>query len=250
MFAAPATARVQLCGPFVVELAGRRVEDALPGRQGRLLFAYLALARHQRVSRSALIAALWGERPPASAGTALNALVSKVRAAVGPEVLRGRTELALVLPEPAHVDVEVAVASLHTAETAVAVGDWQRAWAPSLTAHFVARRGLLPDCDAPWIEAWQHRLGDIDARALECYATACLEVGGTELPGAERAARELLAIAPLRETAHLLLMRVLEARGNTAEAVAAYERLRRLLRDELGVNPCRVAQDTYARLLA
>jgi hypothetical protein len=33
--------RVQLCGSFAVELSGRRIDNMLPGRQGRLLFAYL-----------------------------------------------------------------------------------------------------------------------------------------------------------------------------------------------------------------
>lgn len=241
--------RVQLCGAFAVELSGRRVDGLLPGRQGRLLFAYLVLSRHQRVPRDALVDALWGETPPGSAATALNALVSKVRAAVGQDVVRGRTELQMVLPEPARVDVETAVAAVHVAETAIAVRDWRRAWSPSLTAHFVARRPLLPDTDAPWASSWRRRLADVDARALECYATACLRIGGTELPGAERAARSLLEIAPLRETAHLLLMRTLAARGNVAEALAAYERLRVLLREELGVSPCRAVQDAHAQLL-
>lgn len=60
--------RVQLCGTFAVELSGQRVDDMLPGRQGRLLFAYLALSRLQPVSRSHLIDALWGDDRPADAG--------------------------------------------------------------------------------------------------------------------------------------------------------------------------------------
>jgi DNA-binding SARP family transcriptional activator len=119
-----------------------------------------------------------------------------------------------------------------------------------LTAQFVARRQFLPEAgDQPWAEAWRRRLDEMHVRALECYATACLELGGAELPGAERAARELLEVAPLRETGHLLLMRTLAARGNVAEALAAYEQLRVRLRETLGVNPGRAVQDTYAELL-
>jgi DNA-binding SARP family transcriptional activator len=241
---------VQLCGTFAVELAGRRVDQALPGRQGRLLFAYLVLSRLQRVPRDALVDALWGDSPPATAGAALSVVISKVRAAVGPDVLRGRTELSLALPEPAYVDVETAASALHAAESAVAQRDWRRAWTLSLTAQFVARRGFLPETDAAWAQAWRRRLAETRSRALECYATACLELGGPELPGAERAARELLEVAPLRETGHLLLMRTLAGRGNVAEALAAYENARVLLRDELGVDPCRALQDAYADLLA
>ena len=242
--------RVQLCGTFAVEMAGQRLDPMLPGRQGRLLFGYLAVSRPQRVSRDALVDALWGDSPPSAAAAALSVLISKVRAAVGPEVLRGRTELSLILPEPAHVDVETAASAVHAAESAVARQDWRRAWMVALTAQFIARRPFLPESDAAWVESWRNRLSETYARALECYATACLELGGAELPGAERAARELLEVAPLRETGHVLLMRALAVRGNVAEALAVYERLRVLLREELGVDPCRAVQDTYADLLA
>lgn len=57
--------RVQLCGSLAVEVCGRRAETALPGRQGRLLFAYLAVNRQRSVSRDELADALWASgRPP------------------------------------------------------------------------------------------------------------------------------------------------------------------------------------------
>ena len=46
-----AGAKVQLCGRFVVELEGRRVEGELPGRQGRLLLAFLVANRDRTVTR-------------------------------------------------------------------------------------------------------------------------------------------------------------------------------------------------------
>lgn len=245
----PEPTRVQLCGAFAVELRGHRVEQALRGRQGRLLFAYLVLFRHQEVSRDALIDALWGDEPPAAASSALNALISKVRAIVDPDIIVGRTHIRVALPEPAHVDVEMAFAAVHASESAISQGDWVRAWAPALTAHFVARRGFLPEADGAWADTWRRRLSEVDIRALESYATACLELGGAELPAAERAARSLIELAPFRETAHLLLMRALVARGNVAEAVAQYDRLRILLRDELGVSPSPAVQEAWSALL-
>ncbi|HEX5906747.1 MAG TPA: DNA-binding protein [Propionibacteriaceae bacterium] len=170
--------RVQLCGTFAVELSGQRVDDMLPGRQGRLLFAYLALSRLQPVSRGDLIDALWGDDRPADAGGALNALVSKTRAVVGGDVLRGRTELILALPEPARVDVEAALSMLHAAESAVASGGWRRAWSPALGALIVAQRTFLPEAEeAPWAEVWRRRLTDVRVRALESYAKSCLGIG-------------------------------------------------------------------------
>jgi SARP family transcriptional regulator, regulator of embCAB operon len=242
--------RVQLCGAFAAELNGRRVDTAFPGRQGRLLFGYLTVVRPERVSRDALIDALWGDSPPAAAASALTVLISKVRGVVGPDVLRGRSELSVVLPEPALVDIEVAVSAVHAAESAIAVHDWRRAWPLALTARFVARRRFLPDATSSWADGWQDRLTDVHVRALECYATACLRLGGAELPGSTRSARELVDLAPLRETGHLLLMQALAAQGNVAEALAVYERLRVLLREELGIDPGQAVQEAYADLLA
>jgi DNA-binding SARP family transcriptional activator len=59
----------------------------------------------------------------------------------------------------------------------------------------------------------------------------------------------LTALAPYRETAHLILIEALERRGNVAEALLAYERLRVLLRDELGIAPrpaCRRSTGGYS----
>jgi SARP family transcriptional regulator, regulator of embCAB operon len=243
------TARIQLCGTFVVEMNDRRITAAFPSRQTRLLFAYLVLCRPHPVTRDALVDALWGDSPPASAGSALSVLISKLRTAIGGELVRGRTELSIVLPVQTEVDVETALAALHTAESSVALGDWRRAWFSALTAQFIARRTLMPDASAPWVEAWRDRLADVRVRAVECYARTCLELGGPELPAAERASRELVGLAPLRETGHLMLMRSLAAAGNTAEALAAYDRLRVLLRDELGISPSSDLQDTYRALL-
>ena len=50
---------VQLCGRFVVELEGRRVEQSLPGRQGRLLFEFLVLNRDRPLTRGELVEAVW-----------------------------------------------------------------------------------------------------------------------------------------------------------------------------------------------
>ena len=89
--------RIQLCGRFVLELDGRRAEAALPSRQGRLLFAYLALNRDRAATRDELVEALWPYATPAAAPSALTVLVSKLRAALGTQLLCGRSDLR---PEP------------------------------------------------------------------------------------------------------------------------------------------------------
>ena len=100
-----------------------------------------------------------------------------------------------------------------------------------------------------WVDEWRRSLDDVRLRGLECYAEACLGIGGAELPAAERAARELVQAAPLRESGYGLLMRALEARGNAAEALVVYESARERLREELGTSPAEALQSIHRRLL-
>ena len=244
----PAT--VQLCGRYVVELDGERCEARLPGRQGRLLFGYLVLNRDRGVNRDELVEAVWPRELPRDPFDALAALLSKLRAVTGDDYLPSRGEVQLLLPPDARVDVERALTALHGAESACALEDWPRAWSTSLSALAVARRTLLGELEAPWIDEWRARLDETLVRALECYAKACLGLGGTELAGAERAARQLVAAAPLRESAAALLMRTLEEQGNAAEALLVYESLRQRLRDHVGATPGEALQAAYRRLLS
>jgi SARP family transcriptional regulator, regulator of embCAB operon len=241
--------RIQLCGRFVLELDGRRIDDQLPSRQGRLLFAYLALNRDRAVTRDELVDALWPYAAPAAAPSALTVLVSKVRAALGAQTLTGRGELRLNLPPDARIDIEDALEAVHEAQSAIALGEYRRAWGPALRAQFITRRPLLPEHDTPWLDQWRQRLDDVHDRALEAYAASCLGVAGTELPGAERAARNLVARSPMRETGYALLMDALAAQGNVAEAMRVYDRARTILDQELGITPGRAIREAHARLL-
>jgi len=244
--AAPAL-RIHLCGPLVIEREGRRLDRELPGRQGELVFAYLACNRHRPVHRSELVDAIWPE-PPAAADGALNALVSKLRRVLGAGAVDGRSTLQLRV-ENAWVDLESAAEAVHRAESAVAVGDWGRAWGPSLAALFTAQREFLPGHDRPWVDQERARLADIHLRALEAYGSCCVEIGGTELAAGVRAGRELVRLAPLRESGYQLLMRALASQGNVAEASRVYTDLCATLRDELGVPPCAATRSVHDRIL-
>jgi SARP family transcriptional regulator, regulator of embCAB operon len=117
-------ARIQLCGRFAAEIDGSRIEDALPGRIGRVLFAYLVLNRGRPLPRGMLLMAGWGEDAPAEAGNALSVLLSKLRHGLGAEHLRGRAEIELLLPPATFVDAEAALEGAHRAESSIAEGRW------------------------------------------------------------------------------------------------------------------------------
>jgi DNA-binding SARP family transcriptional activator len=241
--------RIQLCGRLVVRLAGTRIENRLPGAKGRLLFGYLVLSRARRMTREQLLTAVYGEEASPEQTSSLSVLLSKLRAVVGSEVLTGRSEIDLVLARDAFVDVEAAFEGIHRAETHVARGEWAEAWGPAGVAYHVASRPLLQGHDIPWLDEWRRRLEDVRLRGLECLATARLELGGPALIQAEGSARQLIELAPFRENGHRILMEALERQGNVAEALRAYEQLRALLRDELGVEPSTHVQRVYRRLL-
>jgi DNA-binding SARP family transcriptional activator len=245
----PRATRIQLCGRLVVELCGRRVEDALPGAKGRLLFAFLVLNRDRRMSRDELLTAVYGEEASPDQQPSLSVLLSKLRGVIGREFLAGRSEIELVLPPDAFVDVEAAREALHRAESHVAAGKWAESWGPAGVAYHVSRRPLLQGEDRPWLDEWRRRLDDLHLRGLECFAQARLGLGGPTLPQAEDAARRLIELAPYRETGHQILIEALERRGNVAEALLAYDRLRVLLRKELGVAPSPSMQSVHRRLL-
>lgn len=233
----------------MVQLGGRRREQMMPGRIGRLLFVYLVLNRTRDVAADELVEALWSDAAPPGADATLRTLVSKLRRALGTEVLGRGGAYRLSLPGDTQIDLEAALDAIHRAETAVATGDWPRAWGPSQVALFTARRGFLPDEQAPWIERQRHELAEIELRARECYAASCLGIGGIELPGAERTARRLVEREPFRESAYRILMSALAASGNVADALRVYDRLSSLLRDELGVNPGPQSRELHRELL-
>jgi DNA-binding SARP family transcriptional activator len=245
-----ARTRVQLCGRLVVELDGRRIEDDLPGAKGRLLFAYLVLERLRRIPRDELLAAVYGDDASLEQHPRLSVLLSKLRTVLGPELLHGRSELELLLPPGAFIDVEAALEALHRAESHIAAGEWGEGWGPAGVAYHVARRPLLQGHDTPWLASWRRRLDEVSVRGLECLAEARLGLGARTLAQAESCGRQLIELAPYHESGYRILMEALEQRGNVAEALLVYDRLRTLLREELGIAPGPALQAVHRRLLA
>ncbi len=238
---------VRLCGPLSIRVDERDVTSRLPGRQGRLLLAYLALNRERACARGELIDVLWPEEPPAAADAALSALLSKLRRALGDGALSGRSELQLTPGAPVVIDVEEAGASARRAEAALQNGEWNAAVAAARDALAACAGDFLADCDGPWLFEQRRTLDGLRVRAYEVLADASLR---SSAPAeAADAARAAVALAPFRETAHRLLMEAHEAAGNPAEALRAFEDLRRFLREELGTAPGPAAMAVHERLL-
>lgn len=232
-----------------MRVGGRRIERELPGRQGRLLFAYLAINRDRVASRAELAEALWPGQLPSAPDLALSALLSKLRRLLPDGALEGRGQIRMELGGHARVDVEAARNGIHRAEALIAARAWQASVGPTLVAHNISQRRFLPGEEAAWIEETRRELDEIRSRALECTARRSLGLGGPELAVAERTSRRLIDVSPYRESGYAVLMEALESQGNIAEALRVYERLRRLLREELGAAPSPTVQRVHERLL-
>ena len=247
--------RISLIGRVTVELDDDVLDESqLLGRQGRLFFAFLVAEHTRPVPRDELAEALWGEAPPVTWEKALTVLASKLRRVLAERGVADPSLLTsafgcyrLELPEGTWVDVLEATRAADIAERALGEGDLDRAREHGSLASSLLQRPFLPGEDGPWVEAKRRDLADARERALAILADANLRAG--DAPAAVSAAEQLISLAPLRESGYRLLMEAHAASGNRAEALAAYERCRQLLADELGAYPSPETDATFRALL-
>jgi len=241
---------IDLLGRFAVRRDGRAVEPTeFGGRRVRQLVRILAAERGRVVSRDALIEALWGAQLPADPGTNLNVVVNRARRALGmAEAIQtaGGGYLLREGPEIL-VDVERFEELIRQAGAARTRGDDATAASAARAALELWDEPLPEDAYADWAGPHRDRLERLHQDALEVSAEALLATGNTH----EAVARAAQAVArqPLREPAYLLLVRAYAADGDHAAALASYHDLRRMLADELGIDPSPDATALYEELL-
>jgi DNA-binding SARP family transcriptional activator len=238
-----------LFGGLQIRLEGDDVADRLPGRQGRMLMAYLVLNQDRPVSRDELLDVLWPSRPPAAPEAALSSVLAKVRRSLGRDVIKGRQALVLQLEPDDRLDLKVVGEQIARAERALAERDLAAALQAAQTVLEIVSVPLLPDLDGEWIQTWRRHFDELAARALEIVAGAALGLGDRHLPTAERAAAALVARDAFREGAYALLMQAQAQQGNVAQALRTFEQVRVLLREELGTSPSASLVTLHERLL-
>ncbi|MFG1701305.1 BTAD domain-containing putative transcriptional regulator [Nonomuraea sp. NPDC049309] len=222
--------RVGILGPLRVagsEVGGARV---------RALLIRLALAPGRVVTADRLIDDLWPGDPPAHPSAALQSLVSRAR----------REAPGLIASHPAGYLLDVAADEVDAwaFERLVRQGDVRRALALWRGAPLADAAGL-PFAAGPAARLEELRLTALAARiAADLDLTTARPTGSSAAPptgpGPEELVaelEELVAAYPLREPFHALLVRALTVVGRRAEALAAFERIRNALADELGVDP-------------
>jgi DNA-binding SARP family transcriptional activator len=246
---------IRLCGGLEVVVDGDPISDApLAGKQGRLAFGFLVANRDRLITRDELAELLWAERLPESWSASLSAVISRVRKQLSEAGLDGATALAnvgdgyeLTLPHDVVVDWELALTAIDDAEIALAKGDVSAAIEAAATAARLAAKGFLAEGGA-WVDKQRSAAQDVCVRAALVTAEGHLANGAANR--AVEAARSAVAIDELREAGYRLLMRALDASGERAQALRAWERCRVLLADELGVDPSPETEAVYLEILS
>src|SRR5262245_5755135 len=223
-----------LLGPVEVRANGAPV--ALGGAKPTALLADLALRLGQVVSVDKLVDDLWGDGAPAKAAHAVQVYVSQLRKALGPTLIETRASGYTLTLDPELSDVHRFARLSDDGRAALQAGDATGA-ADSFRAALALRRGpaLADFAYEPFAQLEIARLEELHQLCVEGRIEADLALGrhAELVPELET----VVASEPLRERPRALLMLALYRCGRQADALASYQAARRLLDDELGIEP-------------
>src|SRR3569833_2334767 len=233
------------------------VELDLGTPQQRAVLTVLLLRRGRPASAEDLIDALWGDEPPARAMTAVRTYASRLRAVLEPERVARQKATVMVsdagggyaLPLPrTSLDLARFEDGLAAAERARRAGDPVAAAGSLREALGVWAGEPLSGIHGAWADAQRVHLEEQRLTALETLYAIELETGRAAESVADLT--ELTTEHPLRERLRCLLMLALYRCGRQAEALGVFADTRRVLVEELGIDPGPELTGLHARILA
>lgn len=233
---------VRVLGPAGVHRRG--AGDLVRDGHLRTLLAALAAHANEPVGEAELVAAVWGDTPPANPRDSLETRLSRLRSVLAPEAEVGWTEHGYVLRvDPGRVDATRFERLVGQARAASP----QRAVRLLVRALALWRGPALPELRRAGLDHPRaRRLTELGTRAVEDLAEHELRLGRHE--AAATRLLEAFAANPLRERMCALTMWALHSCGRTAEALAQYELLRTRLATALGVPPSLECGAVYRRI--
>ena len=244
--------QLRLLGNLEIRRSGNLVTGFVSNKVQALL-CYLAVTGRPHL-HPVLAGLLWGELPEASAQNGLRQALTNLRQLVGPHVNITREDVAFNLNIPYQLDVQafeecVAGAQVQSTKTGPGIERLEEAVAlyrgDFLEGFYVHHAPAFED----WALAQHARLHELAVQALHALAAHHAQLGQPGRAAAIDFTTRLLALEPWREEAHRQLMLLLAAGGQRSAALAQYETCRRLLAEELGVEPSEEIRETYARLV-
>ncbi|MEZ3182136.1 winged helix-turn-helix domain-containing protein [Streptomyces pimonensis] len=215
------------------------------GARLRALLTVLALRPGRVVPVALLVDEVWDGDPPADATGALQALVGRLRRTLGPDEIASVDGGYRLTAAPDDIDLHRFERLAGDGLRALADGDPAKAAVVLDDALALWRGPALPGLPDRTADAARLETRHLDV--LRARHTAALALGE-----AEQSLPELTALCdghPLDEPLQALRLRALRDTGRTAEALAAYEDVRRLLADRLGSDPGAELRALHAELL-
>ncbi|MER5460260.1 BTAD domain-containing putative transcriptional regulator [Streptomyces sp. NPDC002668] len=225
--------RFSVLGPVRAWRGGEALPSGSP--QQRALLAALLLRDGRTATASELIDAIWGEDPPSQALAAVRTYASRLRKVLSADALVSESGGYAIRVRRDALDLATAQELAVEAEKARAAGDRGQARALVNKSLGLWDGEPLANVPGPYAENQRARLEEWRLQLLETRLDLCLEVGAHAEAVSELTA--LTAAHPLRERLRELLMLALYRSGRQAEALAVYADTRRLLAEELGVDP-------------
>jgi DNA-binding SARP family transcriptional activator len=241
--------RFRILGPIEVWAGQSWIGISAP--KWRSLLATLLLNPGQAVSTDRLISELWGDQPPDKPANLVSIYVHRLRRLLDdPEgrVLTTRAPGYQLRLEPGDLDAGRFEALVGQGRQALNAGNFRRAAEVLAESQALWRGPVLADVPvSELIMAEASRLEESRLTALELRIEADLGCGLNAQLVPEL--RRLAADHPLREGLWSLLIRALDAAGRRAEALEAYGQARKVIADELGVDPGPELQRLYQVML-
>ncbi|WP_194894735.1 AfsR/SARP family transcriptional regulator [Catenulispora pinisilvae] len=241
--------RVETLGPLRAFVGDRELVLGPPKQ--RAVFAVLALCRNNVVSRDDLIDYVWGETPPATATGNLHTYMSGLRRALdqvgealdssgsGYSLRLGADGLDVVVAERVAARARASRADEDRIAAVAAFDEALACWRPG------SALGGLP---GPFAAEHRARVADLRLRLLMERAEVLLELGRPTAVAEQL--QDHVRANPYHERLRGLLMSALHRSGQTADALAHYRELRKLLADDLGIDPSAESQALHASMLA
>jgi YVTN family beta-propeller protein len=233
----------RILGPLEVIDEDRSLE--LGGSKQRSVLAMLALRAGRVVSTDTLIDGLWGDAPPATASKSLQVYVSRLRKALGEDVIVTRTPGYLLDVRPESIDVAHVEALLEQAH-----GEAPPEASSTLSTALALWRGpTLEDlAHEPFAQVEIGRLEELRLGAVEDRIDADLDLGkhASLVPELETLSRR----HPYRERLIAQRMLALYRSGRQTEALEVYRDARTRLMDEIGIEPDPELRDLERRVLS
>ena len=236
----------RILGPL--EVAEQEVTRPLGGAKQRAVLAILLLHCGEVVSGERLIEELWGEHAPATAAKVLQSYISRLRKAIGADVLCTHGRGYILSLATSELDLDEFERLAADGRAGLAGGDAASAAARLREALGLWRGPPLADFTyEAFAQGEIARLEEARLAALEDRIDADLALGRHErlVPELELVARE----HPLRERLCAQRMLALYRAGRQAEALQAYRDSRRILIDQLGIEPGRELRELHQAII-